>query len=364
MANQVKTTLLIISDTHGLEFPVETRPQEPVDVVIHCGDLTKSSTMAEYKNTLQLLRNLNAPLKLFIAGNHDLSLDSPAVYEKIDEAERVSEETRFDRPMVNQEILAVRDLVKRSKAEGIVFFEEGTHDFVLGNGAALKLFASPYSPGTAGWAFEYSTHDFNIEEGTDVVVTHGPPRGILDISEGGKRMGCPQLFREVARSRPKIHCFGHVHRGWGARLVAWRPTLSQTPSHIEDIDSAKSSVLEHLGHRNDPEEVAQARRERFEQYKSQGHCRISHCKDDLEPLNSGQTLFVNAATKGSDGLNQAPWIVDIDLPAAVLQPQPMVAISTSPTLQESKTTISSKGKMEPEESKEPKNNKRARLLSM
>ncbi|CCF38136.1 Ser/Thr protein phosphatase [Colletotrichum higginsianum] len=206
--------------------------------------------MAEYKNTLQLLRNLNAPLKLFIAGNHDLSLDSPAVYEKIDEAERVSEETRFDRPMVNQEILAVRDLVKRSKAEGIVFFEEGTHDFVLGNGAALKLFASPYSPGTAGWAFEYSTHDFNIEEGTDVVVTHGPPRGILDISEGGKRMGCPQLFQ-------------------------------------------------HLGHRNDPEEVAQARRERFEQYKSQGHCRISH-----STANGGYIYITNLARIENNNIKQ------------------------------------------------------------
>ncbi|GJC94809.1 ser/thr protein phosphatase [Colletotrichum higginsianum] len=170
--------------------------------------------MAEYKNTLQLLRNLNAPLKLFIAGNHDLSLDSPAVYEKIDEAERVSEETRFDRPMVNQEILAVRDLVKRSKAEGIVFLEEGTHDFVLGNGAALKLFASPYTPGTAWWAFEYSTHDFNIEEGTDVVVTHGPPRGILDISEGGKRMGVPSA----------VSC--------GCAVTAQDPLLRTCPSRM------------------------------------------------------------------------------------------------------------------------------------
>ncbi|TQN65983.1 putative rhamnogalacturonate lyase C, partial [Colletotrichum shisoi] len=268
--------------------------------------------------TLQLLRNLNAPLKLFIAGNHDLSLDPPAIYGKIDEAERVNEETRFDRPTVNQEILAVRDLVKRAEAEGIVFLEEGTHEFVLGNGATLKLFASPYTPGTAGWAFEYSTHDFNIEEGTDVVVTHGPPRGILDISEGGKRIGCPQLFRAVARSQPKIHCFGHVHRGWGARLVAWRPTLSPTPSHIADIDNAKSSVLEHLGHRNEPDEVAQARRERFKQYRSQGHCRIRHCKDDSDPPQAVRTLFVNAATKGSDELNQAPWIVDVDLPAAAV----------------------------------------------
>ncbi|GKT97748.1 metallophosphoesterase domain-containing protein [Colletotrichum tofieldiae] len=298
--------------------------------------------MAEYKNTLQLLRELNAPLKLFIAGNHDLSLDSSALRKKVEEAERVNQET-FDSPSVDRELLDIKSAVEEAKAERVVFLEEGTHKFVLRNGAVLKVYASPYTPGTGGWAFEYSTHDFDIETGTDIVITHGPPRGILDISEDGKRIGCPQLFRAVARSQPKVHCFGHVHRGWGARLVAWKPLLSNNPSHIEDIDNMKSSVLEHLGYRNEPDDVAEARRERLLQYKSQGHCRISHCANDAKPLNAGQTLFVNVATKGDSELDQAPWLVEIDL--AVARPQiPKVSSSTPP--QDSEETRSRKRKLE------------------
>ncbi|KAK1977070.1 calcineurin-like phosphoesterase [Colletotrichum cereale] len=312
MTARVATRFLILSDTHGLKFPADMKFEESVDVVVHCGDLTERSTVAEYQTTLQLLRSLDAPLKLFIAGNHDLSLDPPSLRRKIEEAERFTKET-FDSHSVDQELLGIKRLIDEAKAERIVFLEEGNHEFVLGNGAVLKVYASPYTPSTEGWAFEYSTHDFNIDSGTDVVITHGPPRGVLDISGDGKRIGCPQLFRAVAQSQPKIHCFGHVHRGWGARLVAWKQRLSEAPTHLEDIDNSNSSVLEHLGSRHEPDDVAEARKERFGRYRSQAHCRTSHCSDDVDPLKPGRTLFVNAANKGNDGLDQVPWLVEIDL---------------------------------------------------
>ncbi|KAK2029174.1 hypothetical protein LX32DRAFT_639335 [Colletotrichum zoysiae] len=271
--------------------------------------------MAEYKTTLRLLRKIDAPLKLFIAGNHDLSLDPPSLRKKIEEAERANNEV-FDSRSVDQELLDIGRLIDEAKAGQIVFLEEGNHEFVLGNGAILKVYASPYTPSTEGWAFGYSTHDFNIDTGTDVVITHGPPRGVFDIAGDGKRIGCPQLFRAVARSQPKIHCFGHVHRGWGARLVTWKKQLSEVPTHLTDIDNLNSSVLEHLGNRHEPDDVAEARRERLGRYKSQGHCRASHCADGVDTLKPGQTLFVNAANKGSDELDQVPWIVEVDLAIA------------------------------------------------
>ncbi|KAK2047221.1 calcineurin-like phosphoesterase [Colletotrichum somersetense] len=315
MDSHIRIRLLILSDTHGREFPADMKLHESVDVAIHCGDLTESSTMAEYKTTLRLLRKIDAPLKLFIAGNHDLSLDPPSLRRKIEEAERVNKEV-FDSRSVDQELLDIRRLIDEAKAEQIVFLEEGNHEFVLGNGANLKVYASPYTPSTEGWAFGYSTHDFNIDKGTDVVITHGPPRGVFDIAGDGKRIGCPQLFRAVARSQPKIHCFGHVHRGWGARLVTWKKQLSEAPTHLTDIDNHNSSVLEHLGNRHEPHDVAEVRRERLRRYKSQGHCRTSHCADGVETLKPGQTLFVNAANKGSDELDQVPWIVEVDLAIA------------------------------------------------
>jgi Icc-related predicted phosphoesterase len=54
----------------------------------------------------------------------------------------------------------------------------------------------------------YST----IPPDTDILVTHGPPLGVLDY--GG---GCAALRRAVLRVKPKLHVFGHVHSGYGTR---------------------------------------------------------------------------------------------------------------------------------------------------
>ena len=48
----------------------------------------------------------------------------------------------------------------------------------------------------------------------DILITHGPPKGILDSG-----MGCEELLLQINRVRPKIHCFGHVHGQSGSELV-------------------------------------------------------------------------------------------------------------------------------------------------
>ena len=75
--SSVNTRFLILSDTHGIEFGPEVVPLQRADVVIHCGDLTQGSTLAEYRATIRLLESLQAPLKLVIAGNHDWTLELP-----------------------------------------------------------------------------------------------------------------------------------------------------------------------------------------------------------------------------------------------------------------------------------------------
>lgn len=84
---QIKTRLLILSDTHGHSlFDPETKPEEAqkyafreplpsADVAIHCGDLTLMSHVKEYKTTFDVMRSIDAPLKLVIPGNHDCSMD-------------------------------------------------------------------------------------------------------------------------------------------------------------------------------------------------------------------------------------------------------------------------------------------------
>ncbi|PLB48730.1 putative metallophosphoesterase domain-containing protein [Aspergillus steynii IBT 23096] len=299
----IKTRFLVVSDTHGRE----NLPHEPADVAIHCGDLTNGSKLDEFKAAITLLKQLQAPLKLVIAGNHDFTLDIPIFQDKINEAWRLQS---VDPLEIQQEYGyhgQVEDLFTEAQKFGIHFLREGIHRFTLENGASLTVYASPYTPSLEDsfWGFQYSPrqgHDFAIEQGVDIAITHGPPRGIFDYTHTGQRAGSTELFEAVARARPRMHCFGHIHGGWGAKLVGWRSKLSEKPSHLTDIDNGKSVVIQKLSN------VKQAG-------KFQSCHQTSHCTGDATPLQPGaHTLFVNAAIEGSEDFPMQPaWIVDLDL---------------------------------------------------
>jgi Icc-related predicted phosphoesterase len=55
-----------------------------------------------------------------------------------------------------------------------------------------------------------------IPSDTDILITHGPPFGHLDIPGGQSiSVGCEMLRYRVDEIRPKIHVFGHIHGSWG-----------------------------------------------------------------------------------------------------------------------------------------------------
>jgi Icc-related predicted phosphoesterase len=54
-----------------------------------------------------------------------------------------------------------------------------------------------------------------IPNDTDVLITHGPPHGILDLNSEREKCGCEELLLAVNRVRPKIHIFGHIHEAYG-----------------------------------------------------------------------------------------------------------------------------------------------------
>ena len=85
-----------------------------------------------------------------------------------------------------------------------------------------------------------------LESGVDIAVTHGPPKGIMDYNYGRERAGCPDLCRAIAHARPQLHCFGHIHEGWGAKLVTWKDNGDVQPSHFTSIDNNRSHVIEKL----------------------------------------------------------------------------------------------------------------------
>ncbi|KKZ67023.1 hypothetical protein EMCG_07292 [[Emmonsia] crescens] len=295
LSSTIKTRFLILSDTHGLKFSPETEPLQHADVAIHCGDLTEGSTLDEFHSTIKLLANLNAPLKLVIAGNHDFTLDIPFFKNRVERQFKVLDPALIKRAY--GDFGEARQLFDNdiSTSAGIVFLEEGTRHFKLLNGASLTVYASPLTPSCGGWAFQYhcqTGHAFEIRKDVDLVMTHGPPKGILDRTLSGARAGSTHVFEAIARSRPRLHCFGHIHEGWGAKLVTWSPAdkMSEIPSYSADVDEGRSRCYA-----------------------------TSHCPGDANPVEVGsQTLFVNASIKGvdEDCPLHLPWLVDIELPKA------------------------------------------------
>jgi hypothetical protein len=304
-SSNIKTRFLVVSDTHGVDSPPSFVSGQYADVAIHCGDLTTESKIEEYKASIRFLQAVNAPLKLVIAGNHDFTMDIPTFQRKVAEAQPL------DLQMVRKvygDYEEARGLFNE-KITGITFLDEGIHSFRLQNGAILSVYASPYTPSLGDWGFQYHPdrgHDFRIEN-VDVVITHGPPKGIMDYTLSGERAGCPHLFKALARAQPRplMHCFGHIHEGWGAKLVRWRQEISPEPSHLTDIDNEQSLLISRLATlkgKADPPECSST----------------NTCSEYHKPLQRGsETLFINAAFEGSQNLSiQPPWLVDLDLPAA------------------------------------------------
>lgn len=54
---------------------------------------------------------------------------------------------------------------------------------------------------------------------TDVLITHGPPKMILDSVAGGEHVGSSSLRRERDLILPQIHVFGHIHEARGVKSV-------------------------------------------------------------------------------------------------------------------------------------------------
>lgn len=191
---------VIISDTHNLHKEL-ILPKG--DVIIHCGDFTSSGYEHEITSFIQWFGNLDYKYKIFIAGNHEITLD----YDFYEENWK-----RFHKK--KQNIQKIKELVENNNN---VIYLKDTHVTIEG----IKIYGSPYTLDcNLGWAFPLycdSDCDYkwkNIPNDIDVLITHTPPEGILDFYK--KNLGCDILLVNVIdRVKPKIHCFGHIHSGSG-----------------------------------------------------------------------------------------------------------------------------------------------------
>ena len=311
----VKTRFIILSDTHNKK-PFDSSdtthayrsPLPDADVLLHAGDLTGSGKQHEHQAQVEMLLEHSAELKIVIPGNHDITLDEPYY---------ASHPWKHGTP---QDLVAINQMYTGSEAReaGIVLMKEGVRSFRLKNGAKFTLYASAYQPEFCDWAFAYErTEDrFNPSSAVerllgrgaanpipshpqiDIMVTHGPPFGILDSVVGfGPRMkssaGCQHLLRAVKRCKPRLHAFGHIHEGWGARRMKWAPEgKSDIKDELSPILVDRKDVLEKRG------------------------AYVDVSSDGDSQLQWGQeTMFINASIMDVRyNPRNAPWIIDLELP--------------------------------------------------
>lgn len=191
---------------------------EGIDMVIFSGDCSNPrnpyNNEPEVRNFIDWFSNLPIKHKVFVAGNHDSSIE--------------------------------KGLVTKADFDGeCIYYLENTHITIEG----IKIFGSPYTPQFGNWSFMKERHkldrmwDKAIDDDSDIIVVHGPPKGILDLSYDRvnklENCGDKSLWNKVQVVKPKLMLSGHIHDNKdiinsGTRTVRGLDTIFSNGSVVTD----------------------------------------------------------------------------------------------------------------------------------
>jgi len=181
------------------------------DILLCAGDITAKGERSTIDDFNQWIGELPYKATIVVAGNHDFCLEK-----SISKSER----------LLSNAIYLQDD-----------FFEyEG-----------IKIYGSPWQPEFYDWAFNLPRGEplrkvwAKIPEDTDVLVTHGPPWGVLDEvpQRHSGHLGCEDLTARLDNLHVKLHVFGHIHSSYG---IAFHPRdpdpnpIAQIPYHIDPLE--------------------------------------------------------------------------------------------------------------------------------
>lgn len=183
--------IIALSDTHNHHAQLAVPDG---DVLVHAGDFTGIGTAAQVEDFANWWEAQPHRDKVLVAGNHDFLFEQA-------------------RPEDEATLARMRDGIDRS-----VYLQDAGVEI-----GGVTFYGSPWQPWFHDWAFNLPRGVAldekwqQIPEGIDVLVTHGPPHGVLDTALDGRSCGCEELLRHVReRVRPRVHVFGHIHEGYGA----------------------------------------------------------------------------------------------------------------------------------------------------
>lgn len=189
ISDKPSLSLYHISDLHGthdsLEIPYD------IEVMAITGDATnyRNSTMnmSEYTRFLDWFAAIPVSYKIYVPGNHD-----SYIYENLNRCK------------------------KEMLSRGITLLHQDSIQI-----SDLKIYGDGTTPQYGDWCFMKKRETIsktweNIPEDTDILLTHGPPKGILDLTTDRhrnlERAGCGALGKRILKlNNLKLNCFGHIH---------------------------------------------------------------------------------------------------------------------------------------------------------
>ena len=176
--------IIAISDTHGQHKDLQL-PEG--DILLHAGDVSKRGSRAEIMDFLFWFSEQPHKYRIFIAGNHDFYFEKTG-----------KEQINSDMP------------------KNVVYLNDSGTEI-----EGIKIWGSPIQPWFYDWAFnrqrgpDIKKHWDLIPNDTDILLTHGPAYGILDLTMDGRAVGCEDLLKKIQDIKPKYHICGHIHEAYG-----------------------------------------------------------------------------------------------------------------------------------------------------
>ena len=170
--------ILHLSDTHAAHHRLHELPE--ADVVVHSGDFCMVGEEREALDFLNWFCDLPYRHKIFICGNHDSCLYG----------------ANIDGLDSNVHYLCNSGI----EIEGLKFY--GVPMFM--EDCVTNRQTSYYT---------------NTPADTDILITHSPAYGILDLDDSinGEiiHYGSEEILEFVMKIHPRAHLFGHIHRQHG-----------------------------------------------------------------------------------------------------------------------------------------------------
>lgn len=178
--------IVCISDTHNKLNKIKIPDG---DVLIHAGDATSRGYTHELEDFNKKMGRLPHTTKIFIPGNHDLLCEEPETAE------------------------IFTDITHYLVDEAVVI-------------DSIKFYGSPWQPRFGTWAFnlfrgiQLRQKWAEIPDDTNVLITHGPPYGILDETQWNGPQGCEELISRISQlEHLRLHVFGHIHEAYGQKTI-------------------------------------------------------------------------------------------------------------------------------------------------